>query len=147
MSKSKLIGVIVACIAVAVVVIVVVVPSSPGSWGSHGSPEAVVTAFLVAYFDTGDATQMLAYLDPEYPERLGEHLGDLRRMLQAKLDGFHREMEREGVSASFEVGSTQVLNGRGITEVTIRYGDHEWDTIVDTVRRDGKWYVFELLDM
>lgn len=150
MSKSKLIGVIVACIVAVVVVIVVVVPSSPGSPGSQGSPEAAVTAFLNAWFDTGDATQVLANLDPQYPERLGESLSELRSLLQSALDGMHREMDREGSSASFEVGSTQILNGRAITEVTFKYvygdtGHHEETIFIDTVRRDGQWYVYELL--
>jgi len=148
MSKSKLIGVIVACIAVVVVVVVVVVPSLPGSSGSHGSPEAVVTAFLTAWLHTGDATQVLANLDPQYHERLGESLSELRSLVQRAVDEMHREMEREGFSASFEVGSTQVQNGRAITEVTFKYsypesGDQEYTIIIDTVRRDGRWYVYE----
>jgi len=149
MSKSKLIGIIVACVVVVVVAVVVVGRSSLGLPRSQASPEAVVTAFLTAYLHTGDATQLLANVDPQYPERLGESLSELRSSIQTALDEMHREMEREGSSATFEVGRTQILNGRATTEVTYIFshpdtGQQEHTGIIDTVRKDGRWYVYEL---
>ena len=149
MSRIKLIGIIVACVVAAVVVIVVGGRASPHSARPQASPEAAVTAFLTAYLHTGDATQLLANVDPQYPERLGESLSELRSSIQTALDEMHREMEREGGSATFEVGRTQILNGRATTEVTYKYfhpdtGQQEYTGIIDTVRKDGRWYVYEL---
>jgi len=137
---------------VGAVVIVVVTALLIGRVSPNASPDAVVTVLMEAAYVKGDAAQLIDVTDPGYLEQVlateGMTMVEWRNELQAELDEMHRDMEEEGGWISFEVGNTEILNGRARVAVTIafghpEYGDEEATFFIYTVRRDGRWYVEE----
>lgn len=134
---------------VGAVVLVIVVLALPRGGPTHSSPEAVVSKFLEAY-EKGDAQQIIELTDPqllaETMRDYGVGMGEIRQGIQTSLDLAGREV---GVVFSFRIEQTTRMNGRALTQVTIRvkYGDY-WDedtVMISSVQRDGRWYIGEWL--
>ena len=124
---------------------------------THSSPEAVVRSYLIAVYEKGDASQFLDLIDPQDLDELEVEYGigrdEMREGLQDSLDEFHRELASEGISLTWEVGSTTAQNRTAETIATVRFnhpvlGDDESTQTIPTLERDGRWYLgVELLEV
>ncbi|HEU65547.1 MAG TPA: hypothetical protein ENN57_02645 [Chloroflexi bacterium] len=128
-----------------------------GREAPHSSPEAVVHRLLEVYFTAGegDASQLLDLVDPQALEEIKQYwvveMDEVREMIQADLDEIQQEIEM-GASISFEVGNTVLQNGDALTMVTITFshpehgGEEFTDSIfIPTIKRDGRWYLEDLI--
>ena len=121
-----------------------------GRDSADSSPEAVVRSYLIAVYEARNASQYLDLFDPQDLEALeieyGIAMDEVRDGLQDSLDEFHRGLTSEGISVTWEVGSTTAQNRTAETTAILTlthpvHGDAEDTEVVPTRERDGRWYL------